>query len=208
MLGCESHTATLEGFMDACVTRRSFLGSAAILSLSGRALATRSEAVSTDGGEGTKAFKARRIARRFTFDVDAPPGVVFPLLCPVRERGWLDGWKADVVYSDSGFAENNGIFTTENQLFGEALYVVSRHEPNAGRVEFVIFFPGKCVQKLDLELKPKTGGGTSLTLSRLYTGLSAEGNALLEQITEAVFQKQAGAIAQCLGRYCKQLQGG
>ena len=163
--------------------------------------------MSTDAAEGTKAFKAKRIARSFTFEVDAPPGVVFPLLCPVREREWLDGWKADVVYSDSGFAENNCIFTTENQLFGEAIYAISRHEPNQGRIEFVIFFPEKCVQKLDIELKPKTGGGTSLTWSRLYTGLSAGGNALIEQITEAAFQKQAGVIAQSLARCCKQLQG-
>ncbi len=163
--------------------------------------------MSTDSAQGTKAFKAKRIARRFTFDVDAPPGVVFPLLCPVREREWLDGWKADVVYSDSGIAENNCIFITENQLFGEAIYAVSRHEPNQGRIEFVIFFPGKCVQKLDIELKAKAGGGTSLTWSRLYTGLSADGNALIEQITESAFQKQAGVIAQSLERYFKQLQG-
>ncbi len=193
--------------METCVTRRSFLGGAIILSLSGCVLATRSKPVSADAAEGTKAFKAKRIARSFMFDVDAPPGVVFPLLCPVREREWLEGWTADVVYSDSGFAENNCVFITENQLFGEAIYAVSRYEPNQGRIEFVIVFPGKCVQKLDIVLRSKAGGGTSLTWSRLYTGLSADGNALIEQITETAFQKQAGVIAQSLGRRCKQLQG-
>ncbi len=111
------------------------------------------------------------------------------------------------MFSDSGFAENNCIFLTENNLLGEAIYAVSRYEPDPGRIEFVIFFPGRCVQKLDIALKLKAGGGTSLTWSRVYTGLSTEGNALIEQITETAFQKQAEVIAQSLGRYCKQLRG-
>jgi hypothetical protein len=152
-------------------------------------------------------FEATRVARRSTFEVDAPPRVVFPLLCPVREREWLEGWNADVVYSDSGFAENNGIFTTENPLLGKAVYVVSTHVPSRGLVEFVIFFPGKCIQKLDLALAPNARGGTRLTLSRVYTGLTPEGNELIEQVTEAAFQKQTGAIAKSLDRYCKTLEG-
>ncbi|MGB8298543.1 MAG: hypothetical protein WCG85_24220 [Polyangia bacterium] len=159
-----------------------------------------------DSPKGTNGFLAKRLARRFTFDVDAPPSVVFPLLCPVREREWIEGWQADMVYSDSGFAENNCIFTSGNVLLGAALYVLSRYEPEQGIVEFVIFFPGKCVQKLDIVLEPKANGGTHLTWSRLYTGLCPDGNALIEQITEAVFRQQAEALAQSLNRFCKQLE--
>ena len=35
---------------------------------------------------GTKRFTAERIARGATFDVEASPSVILPLLCPVRER--------------------------------------------------------------------------------------------------------------------------
>ncbi len=73
--------------------------------------------------EGTQGFIAKRIVRRFSFDVDVPPRVVSPLLCPVRELEWLEGWSAGVVYSDSGLAENNCIFTSENPLLGTGLYV-------------------------------------------------------------------------------------
>jgi hypothetical protein len=160
----------------------------------------------TERSEGTGAFRAKRIARRKTFEVTAPPGVVFALLCPVREREWLEGWKADVVYSDSGFAEEDAIFTSENPLLGNAIYVVSRHEADQGRVEFVVFYPGTCVQKLGIELRPVAGGGTRLTWSRLFTGLSPHGNALMEQITEEAFETQVRGIAESLERHCKRLQ--
>jgi hypothetical protein len=189
------------------VTRRSFLGSAVILSIPSWALAT-GKPVNTHTAEGTKPFKAKRVARSAVFDVDAPPGIVFPLLCPVREREWLDGWKADVLYSESGFAENNCVFIADNQLFGDALYAVSRYEPNHGRIECVIFFPGKCVQKLEIEVKSRAGGGTGVAWSRVYTGVNPAGNALIEQITETAFQQQMARIATSLRRYCRQLQGG
>ena len=162
--------------------------------------------MSTDGAASAGSFRARRIARRKVFEVTAPPGMIFPLLCPVREREWLEGWKADVVYSDSGIAEENAIFTSEHRLLGEAVYVVSLHEPEQGRLGFTVFYPGTCVQKLGIELKPAGEAGTRLTWSRLFTGLSQRGNTLIEQITEEVVEEQTLAIAQALQRQCDRLQ--
>lgn len=42
----------------------------------------------------------------------APLERVFPLLCPVREREWLQGWDATMVCSESGVAEPGCVFTT------------------------------------------------------------------------------------------------
>ncbi len=169
-------------------------------------LATRRPVLSTDESKPAGAFKARRVVRRKEFEVTAPPGMVFPLLCPVREREWLEGWKAEVVYSDSGFAEENGIFTSENPLLGDAVYVVSRHEAARGRIEFTIFYPGTCVQRLGIELQPTSGGGTRLTWSRLFTSLSPHGSALIDKISEEVFEAQMLGIAQSLERHCRRLQ--
>ena len=40
--------------------------------------------------------------------IEAPPARVFPLICPVRETEWLDGWgeQLEVIHSDSGLAED------------------------------------------------------------------------------------------------------
>lgn len=111
-----------------------------------------------------------------------------------------------MVYSASGVVEGGCIFTTVSPLLGKALYVTSRHEPEAGRVEFVVFFPGTCVQKLDIAVSPRAGGGSRLHWSRTYTGLSREGNALIEGITEEAFQKQMTELARSLSRHATQIE--
>ena len=37
---------------------------------------------------------------------------VFPLLCPVRERDWLDGWEFRMIHSSSGLIEKDCVFAT------------------------------------------------------------------------------------------------
>jgi hypothetical protein len=51
-------------------------------------------------------FKADRIFRTNTIQVEAPPEKVFPLLCPVREYDWVEPWKCEMIYTDSGFVED------------------------------------------------------------------------------------------------------
>jgi hypothetical protein len=63
--------------------------------------------------------------------------------------------------------------------------------------------PGKVVQKLDISVSPNAQGGTHLTWSRILTGLSPTGNALMEQLTEEVFRAQMGALVRSLDRYSK-----
>ena len=41
---------------------------------------------------------------------NAEPEKVFPLLCPVREKDWLDGWNYKMIYSKSGLIEKNCVF--------------------------------------------------------------------------------------------------
>ena len=44
-------------------------------------------------------FTARRIIHTYRQTIDATPEKVFPLLCPVREAEWLDGWQYAMIYS-------------------------------------------------------------------------------------------------------------
>ncbi len=38
-------------------------------------------------------FNSRRISREYRQTINAKPDEIFPLLCPVREIEWLDGWQ-------------------------------------------------------------------------------------------------------------------
>ena len=114
---------------------------------------------------------------------------MFPLLCPVREEEWIPGWKAEIVHSESGFAELDCVFVTE--LFdGRDVWSVSRYEPDQHRIEFVIV-GARHVQRLAVEACD-TDTGCELTWTRTYTSLTAEGDAVVERL--AAQGKQHGAV--------------
>jgi hypothetical protein len=71
-----------------------------------------------------------RVTYDYTQQLVAPPDEVFPLICPVREADWLDGFEYDWVYSDSGLAEMNAIFTTpKHGQMPPSLWIITHHDP-------------------------------------------------------------------------------
>jgi hypothetical protein len=149
----------------------------------------------------------RRIVRQTGFEIDAPRATVFPLLCPVRERDWLPGWQADLVYSACGLVEGDCVFRSQHAQLGEALYVTSRYEPADGVVEFIVFFTDICVMKLAIQATPTRDAKTQLRWSRTYTSLCERGDDFLAGMTEAAFLAQARAMQGWLNDYCKRSEG-
>ena len=95
-------------------------------------------------------FKASRITREFSHQVQAPPEQVFPLLCPVREHDWIPYWECQLVYSASGKAEDGCVFCTDLPDHGRAIWTVSRYEPPR-RIQFVVTYPASHVEKLEID---------------------------------------------------------
>lgn len=141
------------------------------------------------------------------FEVPAPPEQVFPLLCPVREEEWIEGWTGRPVYSESGLAELDGVFLAGAGAHGPLLFLVSRYEKENGRVEYLELALGRWVQRLALALEP-VPGGTRVTFTRVYTGLSAEGNLEVQQLSGPVLAEQTAGIARALDRHCREVLPG
>lgn len=120
-------------------------------------------------------FRAKAVAYHHTGKVSAAPEAVFPLLCPIREYEWIEGWKCELIHSVSGVAEEGCIFKTS---FADPLnpmtWVCSRYEPPR-RIQYVGMVPGEVVMRLDIAVDPAEGG-TRLSWTRAYTGLSESGN--------------------------------
>ncbi len=93
---------------------------------------------------------AKQVTRSRRMSIKAPPEKVFPLLCPVREHDYLEEWRATVLHSDSGFAERGCIFETPGQSF----WYIGEHDPELGRIVFVIFTSNSRLSRLDVELTP------------------------------------------------------
>ncbi|HTP89402.1 MAG TPA: SRPBCC family protein [Bryobacteraceae bacterium] len=120
-------------------------------------------------------FHGKRAKFEYTGDLTAPPETVFPLLCPVREYEWLDGWTCEMIYSESGIAEHNCVFRTSRPPAGPAVWCVNRYEPPA-RIEFVVTSADE-VARLCISLERAANNGTRIRWERMFTGLNEEGNA-------------------------------
>lgn len=121
-----------------------------------------------------------QVSRSYIQRIEAPPERVFPLLCPVREAEWLDGWAYELIHSESGLAEEGCVFRTRWDDFPETVWMVTRHDALSGRVEFARVTAGLVATRLGLRLEPAPGGATALHVVYAHTPLSAEGAAFVE----------------------------
>jgi len=129
----------------------------------------------------------KRATRTYVQKLVAPPEAVFPLLCPVREADWIDGWDPRLVVSASGVAELECVFVTASEPH-DAIWMITRHEPDQGRLEMVKISPGLTACRLSIELM-EVPVGSEATVTYSHTSLSAEGDAFVEGFTEAYYQK-------------------
>jgi len=133
--------------------------------------------------------------------IGAPVEKVFPLLCPVREYEWIDGWSCRLVHSESGFAEKGAIFTTGFRAEGFSIWTVSRYEFNRA-IEFVVVFPGSHVATVEIALKSLEPDRTQLTWTCAFTSL-VEPNAYVAGVDQESFDRQQAFFDRALEHFCK-----
>jgi hypothetical protein len=113
---------------------------------------------------------------------------VFPLLCPVREAEWLDGWRYTMLFSESGLVERGAVFSTPGDGEADTAWIVTVHDKVQRVVEFTRFTPGSrvCVLRIVVLL-----GGPSrshVDVDYTYTAIAAAGRAFIDAFTEEAFR--------------------
>ncbi len=131
--------------------------------------------------------RPRRVTRAYTQRLDAPPVRVFPLLCPVREADWIEGWDPIDVWSESGVAELGCVFTTPTED-GDAVWFITRYEPDAGDVEMLKITPGITACKLTIKLAPSVAG-TDAEVTYSHTSLGPAGDAFVDSFTAEYYEQ-------------------
>jgi hypothetical protein len=150
------------------------------------------------------AFRSHRISHEYTQTNAAPPEKVFPLLCPVREAEWVPGWEYRMIYTESGFAELGCIFATPNQEGApETTWVMTIYDRVAFRVGFVWINPGLVAAEILIELKPAGRGETRAHIRYRYTGLSSEGNHIVEGYDEEWFLEKMRGWEAAINHYLR-----
>ena len=132
--------------------------------------------------------------------LEAAPEVVFPLLCPVLEYDWIEPWRCRVIYSQSGFAEPDCIFQTDFPKDGPTeTWVVCRYEPPR-LIEFVRVSTVRAI-RYTITLQPTEGGKTEAEWRQVITGLTEEGDRLVEQKPGEAYRAQMEMLAEMLNHH-------
>ncbi|HBL25368.1 MAG TPA: hypothetical protein DD490_00865 [Acidobacteria bacterium] len=132
--------------------------------------------------------RPHRVTHTYTQHLVAGPHRVFPLLCPVREAEWLDGWDPLLVQSHSGVAEPDCVFLTPATPHN-AIWYITRHEPESAFVEMLKITPDVTACRLAIKVRAAEDGGSDAIISYSHTSLGSEGDAFLATFTAEYYEK-------------------
>jgi len=112
-----------------------------------------------------------------TQHLKAPPATVFPLICPVREADWLDGWAGhyELVHSVSGVAEKGCVFRTAGHGDPGTVWTIATHDADAGVVEFVRVTTDLAATTLRVAIADGGDGTSVVEVTYAVTPLTEEG---------------------------------
>lgn len=122
-----------------------------------------------------------RVSHTYRQRLCRPAASVFPLLCPVREADWIAGWNPLVVYSTSGVAEPDCVFVTDAEPH-DAVWFITRHEPQGGYVEMIKITPGVTACKLAIRVQDD-GDGCVAEVTYSHTSLGPQGDVFVASFT-------------------------
>ena len=134
-------------------------------------------------------FTPKRVTRTYRQTINATPEKVFPLLCPVREAEWLDGWRYNMIYSESGFAEEGAVFSTPFEGEVDTVWIITKHDPINHKIEFARFTPSSKTCLLRVAVKSKDRDTSYVNISYTYTAIRPAGNGFIDNFTKETFLK-------------------
>ena len=126
----------------------------------------------------------KRKVQVYVKQISADPETVFQQLCPTREADWIDGWIADLVYTETGYAEPDCVLTTpENNILGAGLWMITQREANKFH-EFVLVRNDGVVGHFTIEINDNHDGTCETVWKLVFTAINEDGNTVIESMPE------------------------
>ena len=142
-------------------------------------------------------FVAERAIRSHSFALALPVSRAFPLFEPEGERAWARGWDPEYLHPADGRAEAGMVFTTSHG--GEdTVWLVTRHEPPSGIVEYARVTPGSRIATVLVQCARLDAARTRVTVIYAFTGLSEAGNAYVRAMDEARYAEMIEGWARAI----------
>jgi len=145
-------------------------------------------------------FTARRLERSAFQTLNGTPEEIFPLLCPVREYEWIEHWRCAMIYSQSGRAEDNCIFTTRFPGDdSDDVWVVCHHQPPR-QIQFVRVNDFR-VMRYTITLEQTGPDSTGAVWHQLITALNDKGNERLSTMSEHLFRQEIARLETMINHF-------
>lgn len=132
-------------------------------------------------------FKAKRVSRKFIHKINSTPDKIFPLICPVRQRDWLDGWNCEMIYSESGISEEGCVFKTRHEGEVDTIWVITKYDVENYIIEYVRITWGVLAVKINIKLEHRYSNITDVNTEYIFTSLSEKGNEFIEGKSSSQF---------------------
>jgi hypothetical protein len=129
------------------------------------------------------------------------PAEVFPLLCPVREADWIDGWTYEMIFSVSGVAEKGCVFMTPATGTNRATWYINRHDADLFQVSFIRVTAGEMVVAIDIRLMENADATTTADIRYEYTALNADAVHWIETEAQTAFNANMHYWEKAINHY-------
>lgn len=150
--------------------------------------------------ETVKKFLSARVTISYDMLINSSPEKIFPLICPTREYDWIEPWSCNLIFSYSGFAEQDCVFQTDFRGDGGLeTWVVARYEPNK-LIQFIRSNRIKVI-RYTISLVDNKNGTTTATWEQLITGLNDEGNKFVFEYSDEKFLYEMRNLEKMLKFY-------
>jgi hypothetical protein len=134
------------------------------------------------------AFRAEFAERAHDFTVELPVAEAFQLFTPEGERAWAEGWDPRYLQPADGRATRGMVFTTAHGN-EDTIWMMVRHEPAQGLVEYVRCTPGSRMGRVLVHCTPLDARRTRVNVVYALTGLTEAGNERIRALDEAHYRQ-------------------
>jgi hypothetical protein len=125
--------------------------------------------------------------------------MVFPLLCPQREYDWIESWKGKIIYSKSGFAELDCVFSTVLPGGIKEIWTVDLFIKNE-KIQFVRFTESRVIRYC-ITLIDNKNGTTTANWEQTITSISEEGNTYIGNFSDIEYETLIKSLEKMLDYY-------
>jgi hypothetical protein len=134
-------------------------------------------------------FKAKRVTRTYCQTIHADPAKVYALICPVKEAEWLDGWQYEMIYSQTGLAEEGCVFKSQNEGEADTIWLITKRDDERLETELARLTPDSRIAKLTIRVQAAGNGQSRVDIQYVFTALNETGNQFIDSFSEENFIK-------------------